>query len=67
LVLEGGGDRGAYQAGAVRGLVENLPPKDVEYDVVSGVSIGAINAAGFSFFKPGKEDEASQYLSKHHC
>jgi hypothetical protein len=61
-VLEGGGDRGAYQAGAIRGLIENLPPKDVEYDVLSGVSIGAINAAGFSFFKKGQEDEASQYL-----
>ena len=26
LVLEGGGDRGAYQAGAFNGLVNLLPP-----------------------------------------
>jgi predicted acylesterase/phospholipase RssA len=26
LVLEGGGDRGAYHAGAFRALADNLPP-----------------------------------------
>lgn len=65
LVLEGGGDKGAYQVGALRGLVDNLPPKEVEYDVVTGVSIGAINAVGFSFFKKGDEDAASAWLSKY--
>jgi NTE family protein len=48
LVLVGGGARGAYQAGVLQGLAEILrerfgdrPP----FDVVTGISAGAINAA----------------------
>lgn len=39
-----------------------MPPAESKYDVLSGVSIGAINAVGFSFFKKGQELEASQFL-----
>jgi predicted acylesterase/phospholipase RssA len=63
LALEGGGDKGAYQVGAIRGLVEAAKsPSDVAWDVVTGVSIGAVNGAGLSMFAPGDEDEASNYL-----
>jgi predicted patatin/cPLA2 family phospholipase len=48
--------------GAIRGLVEALDPKESQWDVISGVSIGAINAVGFSLFKKGDEDAASQYM-----
>ena len=41
LVLQGGGALGAYQAGVYQALHE----ADIEPDFVSGVSIGAINAA----------------------
>ncbi len=48
LVLVGGGARGAYQAGVLQGLAEivgerfgDRPP----FDVVTGISAGAINAA----------------------
>ena len=41
LVLQGGGALGAYQAGVYQALHE----ADIEPDWVSGVSIGAINAA----------------------
>ncbi|WP_340109597.1 patatin-like phospholipase family protein [Pikeienuella sp. HZG-20] len=41
LVLQGGGALGAYQAGAFQELFE----RDVAVDWVSGISIGAINAA----------------------
>src|SRR5215475_911757 len=41
LVLQGGGALGAYQAGVYQALHE----AEVEPDFVSGVSIGAINAA----------------------
>src|SRR5258705_5212373 len=48
LVLVGGGARGAYQAGGLQGLAEivgerfgDRPP----FDVVTGISAGAINAA----------------------
>ncbi len=41
LVLQGGGALGAYQAGVYQALHE----ADVQPDWISGVSIGAVNAA----------------------
>lgn len=41
LVLQGGGALGAYQAGVYAALAET----DVQLDWISGISIGAINAA----------------------
>ncbi len=41
LVLEGGGARGAYQAGAIKALCK----KGIYFDAAGGTSIGAINAA----------------------
>ncbi len=41
LALEGGGARGAYQAGAIKLLIE----RGYEFECVCGTSIGAINAA----------------------
>jgi predicted acylesterase/phospholipase RssA len=40
LVLSGGGARGAYEAGVVTALCERE-----EFEIISGTSIGAINAA----------------------
>jgi hypothetical protein len=62
LALEAGGDRGAYQAGAIKGLIDNLPASDVQWDIVSGVSAGALNGLGFSLFAKGEEKEASDFV-----
>lgn len=43
LVLQGGGALGAYECGVIKALYDREP--DFHLDVVSGVSIGAINAA----------------------
>ena len=48
LVLSGGGSRGAYEAGVLSWLFENVYPKlreHFEFDIVSGTSVGAIHAA----------------------
>lgn len=48
LVLSGGGARGAYEAGVLSVLFEEVYPElpeGFEFDVVSGTSVGAINAA----------------------
>lgn len=47
LVLSGGGARGAYQAGVVKGIAEIAASKGIEkpLPVLTGVSAGAINAA----------------------
>jgi NTE family protein len=47
LVLSGGGSRGAYEAGVVLYLRERLPRllgHPVDLDIVTGTSVGAINA-----------------------
>ncbi|HVN35331.1 MAG TPA: patatin-like phospholipase family protein [Casimicrobiaceae bacterium] len=53
LVLQGGGALGAYQAGAYEGLAE----AGIVPDWVTGVSIGAINAALIAGNPPGRRVE----------
>lgn len=45
LYLAGGGARGAYQAGVLKALGDILKVKKLPFAMVSGVSIGCINAA----------------------
>ncbi|GBD25197.1 hypothetical protein HRbin30_00512 [bacterium HR30] len=48
LVLSGGGARGAYEAGVLAYLLEELPVKlgrRVDFHVITGTSVGAIHAA----------------------
>jgi len=44
LVLGGGSDRGAFQAGAISGLATYLPPGEATWDLVLGNGVGAFNA-----------------------
>lgn len=54
LVLEGGGDLGAYEAGVIQGLVNSYAQlnqlEEVHWDVFAGVSVGALNAAYLNQF-----------------
>lgn len=61
LVLEGGGDKGAYQAGALAKMFE-LIPNEIKYDVISGVSVGALNAAALAQFAIGDEGNMTNFL-----
>lgn len=45
LYLAGGGARGAYQAGVLKAISHILQVKTIPFAVISGVSIGCINAA----------------------
>ena len=48
IVLAGGGARGAYEAGVLRFVLEELPKRTgqpVDFDIVCGTSVGAIHAA----------------------
>ena len=63
LALSGGANKGSYQIGVVKGLTELLPPEEVQYDVVSGVSTGSINAGGMSRFPVGTEKEMVEFFS----
>lgn len=55
LVLSGGAARGAYQAGVIRRLARRFP--DLRFDIITGVSAGAINAS-FLAAHPGPLGEA---------
>jgi len=45
LYLAGGGARGAYQAGVLKAVSHILNTKSIPFAMVSGVSVGSINAA----------------------
>ncbi len=66
LVLSGGGARGAYEAGVMLYLREALPqalgrrPSEVSIDVISGVSIGAVNACFLASTAHEPESQARQ-------
>ena len=59
LVMSGGGSNGAWEIGVLWGLVNYSDPTDFKYDVVSGISAGAINATGFVGWPIGQEQEAA--------
>ena len=46
LVLTGGGARGAYQVGIIRGLAQHFP--ETRFPLLTGVSAGAINTASLA-------------------
>lgn len=52
LVLSGGGVKGAYQIGALKHLINE---RGLKYDIVCGVSVGALNVSFLSMFKDDKE------------
>lgn len=62
LALRGGGSKGSYEVGFLKGMINNLDPIDYRYDVVVGVSIGAINAALLALYEPGQEKAAVDEL-----
>lgn len=45
LYLAGGGARGAYQTGVLKAIQHLLQQKTLPFEIISGVSVGSINAA----------------------
>ena len=64
LALRGGGTKGAFEVGVLKAITELLEPIDYQYDVVVGVSIGAINGAMFATFAKGDEKAAVEKLEE---
>ena len=63
LILSGGSNNGAWEAGVIYGLAHYGDPADFAWDVVSGISAGSINASGIATWAAGTEVEMSQWLS----
>lgn len=63
IVLSGGGARGAYAAGVIRYIMEVVSKEtkdEVSFDVISGTSVGAINAGWLA-----ANIHDPEYCSKH--
>lgn len=54
LVLSGGGNNGAWEAGVMWGLANYGNPNDYHWDVITGISAGSINSAGAAGFAPSE-------------
>lgn len=63
LVLSGGANNGAWEAGVAWGLVHYGNPEDYTWDTVSGVSAGSINTGAFATWEKGSEVALTEYLS----
>jgi NTE family protein len=61
LVHSGGGSKGAWGSGVISYLLGDL---QIHYDILCGVSVGAINCGFLSQFHKGKERESALKLSK---
>ena len=64
IAFSSGDEDSAYQAGVLKGITNSskLSPDDIAYDVVSGVSGGAINAVLLSEFEKGQEKAAADKM-----
>lgn len=65
LVLQGGGARGAYEAGVLRFLTNEIGPRldrPMDVPIISGTSVGALNGAFVA--GNGLEPATGRYLSK---
>jgi len=60
LVLAGGGARGAFQVGMLRGLVKE---RNLDFQIIRGVSVGALNAA-FLAQAPSQPDSLAALQAK---
>ena len=63
LALSGGANYGSWEVGVMWGLVNYGNPDDFAWDVISGVSAGAINTAATAVFETGDEINMTQFLS----
>ncbi len=63
LVLTGGGARAAYQVGALRALSEIAPPGGLPFDVLAGISAGAINTVALASYAENFQDAATRLTS----
>lgn len=60
LVLSGGGSKGAYSVGVLKALVES----GRTYDVVAGVSVGALIGSHMAMYSPEQQAENFHKLEK---
>ena len=61
LVLSGGGVKGAYQVGVLKRW---MGEQGLDYDIMCGVSVGALNVAGLGMTPKGQPQQAIQTMEE---
>lgn len=61
LILSGGGVKGAYQLGMLRYLTE---VRGLSWDLIAGISVGALNGSFIAQYKPEEQKYAVRNLEK---
>ncbi|EAL63428.1 patatin family protein [Dictyostelium discoideum AX4] len=64
ITFSGAGDRGAWEAGVVMGILNVREPEDYKWQFATGISAGSINAIGMSMFSVGDETSGRDFLEK---
>lgn len=62
VAFSGGGARGSYETGVVYGLTHSGNPADFAWDVVTGVSAGALNAGVMGLWAPQDGKAMSEWM-----
>ena len=62
LALSGGGGRGGYEAGVLSSLSTSPKSPNMKYNIITGISIGSVNAGLLSQFPIGEEQAMASYL-----
>jgi predicted patatin/cPLA2 family phospholipase len=62
LAIEGGGSKGAYEAGVLYSMANSSKNINMAYNIVTGVSVGAINAGLATNYPIGQEKAMVQYM-----
>ena len=63
LALSGGGNNGSWEVGVFWGMVNYGDAEDFKFDVMTGVSAGAINTGVMSGWEIGTEKELADWGS----
>lgn len=62
MVLSGGGAKGAYEAGVIRGMVSKLDPTEVQWQIFTGISAGSILTSAAALFDVGQEEAMAKFM-----
>ena len=63
LAMSGGANKGSWEAGIVWGLLHYGNPDDYTYDIITGVSAGALNTGMFAVWEKGDELNMTESVS----
>jgi len=62
MSLSGGGAKGAFEAGVIKGLIDKMTPLERQWQYFTGISAGSILTGGSQLFPLGQEAELGDFL-----